>query len=154
MNILFVCTGNTCRSVMAEVISNELIKQQNISREIKVHSAGLSIVPGSTSSKNACLLMEKKFAVNINNRKAVQLTIDMIEDADLILTMTSNIKNILLLNFSKLNNNIHTLKEYAGVNGDIVDPYGGDIGVYEIAFQELEKYILLLMDKLKEDKSI
>lgn len=149
MNILFVCTGNTCRSCMAEAIFNHKCNIHNINAK----SAGIAVLPGSKASKNSSSVVLSQLSADISGREAVQLTEKHLNNADLILTMTSNIRDILSSKFPQLKNRIFTINEYVGVKGDIIDPYGGNISVYEETFFELNKSIELLLDKLKEDRA-
>ena len=150
MNILFVCAGNTCRSCMAEAIFNHINNIENI----KAFSAGVSSVKGSSTSKNSAAVVEFNTGLNIAGRKAVQLTSDMLETSGLILTMTYSIKNYLVGLFPNYKNKIYVLTEYVGVNGEISDPYGGDMSVYNDTYKLLKKNLDLLLLKLKEDNSI
>lgn len=150
MKIIFVCTGNTCRSCMAESIFNSL----NENNTIEAYSAGINIIPDSKISYNASYILNKKMNINMSNRNAVKLTSQLIEECDLILTMTSNIEFLLGNSISNLHKKIFNLKEFVGIQGDISDPFGGDTEVYLETFNDLQKSIVLLIHKLKEDKSI
>jgi protein-tyrosine phosphatase len=132
---------------MAEAIFNELSHRDGV----EAHSAGLSVVPQSKTSKNTATLIKSNFNVDISERKAVQFTNDLLEENDLILTMTSYMRDVLLENFSQYKNKIYTLKEFVGLKGDIVDPYGGDIDIYKTTFDMLKESIELLLKKIEED---
>lgn len=150
MKILFVCTGNTCRSCMAEAIFNKLNTLDNT----QAFSAGIAVIPGSRTSKNSALIIKEKLNLDISTREAVQLTRDMLEEYDLILTMTTNIKNLLISNFDKYSNKIYAINEFIKEDNEVIDPYGGNIDIYNNTFEQLKKYNLLLLAKLMEDKGI
>ncbi|WP_138203943.1 low molecular weight protein arginine phosphatase [Haloimpatiens lingqiaonensis] len=150
MKVLFVCTGNTCRSVMAEAIFNNCCKE----KDICAFSAGLSVIPNSIASENAIYVVKENLKINLNHRKAIQIDEKIIENSDLILTMTSAIRDVLKNNFPKYSDNIFTLNDYIGFSGNISDPFGGNIEVYKDTFFELQGKIFLLIGKIREDKGI
>ncbi|KEI11002.1 protein tyrosine phosphatase [Clostridium sp. K25] len=147
MEILFVCTGNTCRSCMAEVIFNEMSDIENV----KASSAGISVVPGSKTSKNAVQLVKEKFNLDISNRFAKQLLPEDINKSDLILTMTLYMAEVLRDTFPKEKRKIFSLNSFVNINKDISDPFGGNVEMYQRTFYSLKKSIELLISKLKED---
>lgn len=147
MKVLFVCTGNTCRSCMAEVIFNQMSDIENL----KAYSAGISVIPQSKTSRNTASLIKKEFNIDISERNALQLTEKIISESDLILTMTEYMKEILLNTLPKYDNKIYALSQFVGGKKDVIDPYGGEIDTYKITFCELKGYVDLLMNKLKED---
>jgi protein-tyrosine phosphatase len=134
---------------MAETIFNKLCKIENT----YAFSAGLSIVKNSKTSKNSAVLIKENFGVDISKREAVQLTEDILNSVDLVLTMTAYMGQQLTYNFKGSANKVYSLNEYVGISGDIADPYGGDMSIYSKTFNQLKNSILLLLDKLKEDKS-
>lgn len=144
MKIAFVCTGNTCRSCMAEAIFN---KEANL-HGISSISAGTHVYPGSITSVNSAKVVKNNLAIDISTRVAVQLTKEIIEDVDIVLTMTENIKDILLYNFPQRHESIFTLCEYAGLGVDILDPYGMNLERYEATFEQIENAIKLIINKL------
>jgi protein-tyrosine phosphatase len=133
---------------MAETIFNKLCTIENT----YAISAGLSIVRSSRTSKNSAILVQENFGVDISQREAVQLTEEMLKSADLVLTMTAYMRQQLVVSFRVMENKIYSLNEYVGISGDISDPYGGDMAIYSKTFNQLKNCILLLLDKLKEDK--
>ena len=147
MNILFVCTGNTCRSCMAEVIFNEI----SDIKEVTAYSAGISVVPGSKTSCNTADLIKTNFNLDISNRVAKQLVPNDLEKNDLILTMTKYMEELLKNAFPEQSQKIYSLNSLVGIEYDISDPFGGNIQVYQNTFHSLKKSIELLINKLKED---
>ena len=148
MNILFVCTGNTCRSSMAEGIFKNMLKNNNIDN-INVSSAGISAFEGDRANEKAINVL-KKHDIDISNHRARQLTNSIIKSSDLILAMTDGHKRSIQKYSPESSNKVFTLKEYAGksigenmdnMNLNIDDPYGMDYYVYEFVMEEIKNEI-------------
>ena len=113
--ILFICTGNTCRSPMAEALMRKIAQDENISIEVK--SAGISALHGGNASHHAYeVLSEKGIAPD---HRSQRVTRELIQWADVILTMTSHHKHIVLHQFPESLEKAHSLKEYAFSNSMI-----------------------------------
>ncbi|MCT4619005.1 MAG: low molecular weight protein arginine phosphatase [Marinisporobacter sp.] len=146
--ILFVCTGNTCRSSMAEGLFKKMLEDLGEkTKGIKVISAGTAAIGGQQASKNAVRAMEEK-GIDLKDHRATFITKELTQEADLILTMTRNHKNQLLYMEPKAKEKIYTLKEYTGGDGDIVDPYGQSIDVYKECSKEIEESLKVLIEKI------
>lgn len=153
MNILFVCTGNTCRSPMAKVLLEKAAKEKGIKLEIK--SAGIYALDGDRPSEDAVKSMRKE-GIDLTEHRASMASRDLLEKADLIITMSMSHKGFLLSRFSFIKGKIYTLKEYAyGKDGDIDDPYGRGIYAYDKVRDEikvaLEKMVERMMDEQRRE---
>ena len=150
MKILFICTGNTCRSCMAETIFNQVCNMDGV----ESFSAGVSILPGSSVSKNTSKLLIDRLGCDISKRSAIQLNELLIEEADLILAMSNSVKQYAISYFQVPQNVTYTLNEYVDVKGEVSDPYGGDLSIYKKTYEQMEYLINLLISKLKEGNGI
>ena len=149
MNILVVCTGNTCRSPMAEVILKAVLENKGIEADVK--SRGLYASEREPASDYAKLAV-KNYGLSLDSHMAKNITPEDIRGADLVLTMTESHKKAL----EKVcpPEKLFTFKEYSlGKNGDISDPFGQSPSVYLECAEEIADCALALADKLKaEDK--
>lgn len=109
---LFVCTGNTCRSPLAEA----LLKHKT-NEEIEVKSAGVSAFPGSDASFGTRTVLKEKGIDS--NHSAQNIDNQLVSWADVILTMTEKHKKVLQLQFPEYEGNIYTLKEFVEEDASI-----------------------------------
>jgi len=142
--LLFVCTGNTCRSPMAEFLFRNLVGGL---QNIEVVSAGVSTEEGLPASEHALSVMREK-GISLDNHRTRPVNRELVEKADLILTMTSRHKAILTNMYPEFRDKIYTLKEYAGEEGDVVDPFGQSEEVYRNCRDELESLIMRIKDRI------
>ena len=141
MKIMFICTGNICRSAMAHCILEDKLH----GTEHEVYSCGTYAEDGSSSTFSAIEVMSE-YGLNLKNHRATHIRNSKIEEMDLILCMTWSHKNMAQQMYPELKEKIYTFKEYVnydetGKDIDIKDPWGYDIEVYRFCAAEIEKCI-------------
>lgn len=155
-DILFVCTGNTCRSSMAEALFKDILEDLgNDTMDFKVHSAGIFALENQEASPQALIAMKNR-GINLSDHKSRLLTEKMVEEADLILTMTSRHKKVILDIKSDAKQKVYTLKEYAYSKEepllDITDPFGKSVSEYEKTANEIKEALKRVLEKMENFK--
>lgn len=144
MNILFVCTGNTCRSPMAQGLMDKIAKEKG--GYLKAKSAGIFAFDGQRVTREAVEALKEE-GIDISDHRANIIHRDLLEEADLILTMTVSHKHALLSKFRFAEGKVYTLKEYAySKEDDIQDPYGRGLEAYRIARDEIKAALIKAID--------
>ncbi|EJR00479.1 low molecular weight protein arginine phosphatase [Bacillus thuringiensis] len=139
--VLFVCTGNTCRSPMAEA----LLRHHGGDR-FEVQSAGVFAYPGSDASVYAKEALAEK-GISINHA-AQQVNETLLDWADIVVTMTENHKYIVLGHYPSVEKKLNTLYGLTeGIGKDISDPFGGSLSIYKETLDEMEKLVQTLLKK-------
>ncbi len=153
MKIVFVCTGNTCRSPMAEGFLKDILNRKGKnSKDYSIISLGMSTLDDLDASENSILAMAE-YDVDIKKHKSRRITLELIEDADLILTMGRSHKEVILAQLPHFKEKVFTLKEFLKEKDfDIADPYGGNLEMYKNTAKEIHDLIEKLFEKIIEKK--
>ncbi|MBS4008637.1 MAG: low molecular weight protein arginine phosphatase [Clostridium sp.] len=147
-NLLFVCTGNTCRSPLAKILTESALKAAGV-YVWEVDSAGLAAYPGITASAEAGFVA-REIGLDLTPHRAKPLSAEILAKAELVLVMTAGHKTALLSGAGEYAEKIYTVKEYLAMEGDVLDPFGGGLASYRQTLRELQKLVNLLVEKLQE----
>ena len=138
--LLIVCTGNICRSPIAEGIARLRAQQDRISHQLYVHSAGTQAVVGSGASRYGQDVMASK-GINMRRHVAKQVTYQDVADAALILVMEEAHRVALFQMAPEHYDKVILLSELSGRTYDIPDPIGGPLIEYQAAFARINGII-------------
>lgn len=134
MNLLLVCTGNTCRSPMAEVIARDLLPGGE--GEV-VHSAGVTAGAGAAASREA-VEAAQELGLDLSGHRSQPLTAQAVAEADCILTMTGAHRDLVLRLTPEAADRTWLLDE----DRDIADPFGGTLADYRVTAEQIKTALL------------
>ncbi|MFN3191239.1 MAG: Sua5/YciO/YrdC/YwlC family protein [Aureliella sp.] len=149
--MLIVCTGNTCRSPMAEVLMRKQLSERfpdafEDPSKIHVSSAGVSAFPGGPASTEAQVVMEK-CGLSLRDHQSRTVTEQAVRNADLILAMTSSHRAALLSQFPEAENKVHLL---GGDGQDVADPFGGTEAIYRECADQIDRFVEAWVKRVNE----
>ncbi|MEG1459655.1 MAG: phosphotyrosine protein phosphatase [Acetivibrio sp.] len=144
--ILFVGMGNTCRGPIAET----LFKSYEEEEETEVLSRGMVVLFSEPCNPKARIVLSNHGLDLPEKYRSKQLKEKDITEHTLILTMTVNQKNKVREEFGK-EKNVYAIKEFVDEEGDVLDPYGGDLLDYEACFSDLHRLVKKTIYKLNEE---
>lgn len=144
MHILFVCTGNTCRSPMAEVYAKKLIERYGL-EGFAASSAGVMAVPDMPASQGAKEAMRRR-GMDLSAHRARIAYGQVLEAADMVLCMSGT--QLRALQGQVAPEKLDTLARFAGPGGNVADPYGGDQAAYERCADQIMALVEAAMQRL------
>lgn len=149
--IMFICTGNICRSAMAEGMFKKILKDKGI-KDVAVCSAGIYAETGAYATDEAIEAAKELYDVDILKHRATNIRDSKIEDMDVILCATYMHKLTITSIYPQLTDKVFTMKEYAygkdTADKDIKDPWGCSLQVYRNCAKEIYEVLINIANKI------
>jgi len=145
LKLLFVCTGNTCRSPLAQGLARKVFADW----DVEVHSAGIYAWEGDQASPHVLRILEEK-GIDLKDHRARKLLPEWLEDADWVIPMTQEQERFLRERFPEHQAKIRRLGSWGGKNVEVSDPYGGNLDVYRRTAEAIEELLYAMKEELRE----
>ncbi len=148
--ILIVCTGNTCRSLMAEYLMRQLLEKEEWTKSIEVVSAGVSASSLAKPTENALRVL-KEIGIEPGGHQPQQLRRGLVDEADLILVMEKIHRDWILQDYPSSREKVYLLNEFAGLREEeIPDPIGCSYEAYETCLNVIKSALIRVIERLAE----
>lgn len=153
VNLIFVCTGNTCRSPMAEQLFADYVRANKCASIVDISGAGMAADNGRPMTPEAAGVLAE-MGLTVKPHRSRLLTVDLIQNADIIVCMTEEHRRALLASptyaFADSDGGYRIVGTVAELTGEeVVDPYGRGVEAYRAAAEALKKMCPPLLDVVK-----
>ena len=148
--VLFVCTGNVCRSPMAEALFREMVRDRS---DFWVGSAGVGAFPGQPASKHTADLM-RELGIDLSGFRSRPLTLDLMREATHLFAMAGHHLEAIEMDFPQAAEKAYLISEFTADDAlrgrDVVDPIGMGRGAYEETRDMLQRLLPSVLSYIEQ----
>lgn len=148
-SVLFVCTANMCRSPMAEVLFEEIIRKEGEREDWWIDSAGVSAFDGESATNNTQIVAAER-GLDLSSHRATRATRQVVEPFSLVLVMEERHRTMMREAYPEFSNRIYLLTGMTEGAEDVHDPIGTDIGNYRAMADEVRSILVEGLDRIRE----
>ena len=147
MKVLFVCTGNTCRSPLAEVMARKLARERGLA-DVTFGSAGTGAYNGASASEGSMLVgVERR--LDLSRHRSRTLTPELVAESDLILGMSDqHVENAVELGGAGKTFLLDDFATSGKSSNWVTDPFGQDLRTYRSAADDIERQVALAVERI------
>jgi len=146
--ILFLCSGNTCRSPLAEGIARKILTDR-VNFPVEISSAGTSAFEGMPASQHS-VEVAARHGIDLDGHQSALLNRSRVRDADLIVTMGAKHRETVGVIDPEALSYTVLLTSFCGGDGDVPDPIGGGLAEYERIYDLIDRCVDALAEGLVE----
>ncbi len=148
-SLLFVCTANMCRSPMADVLFEEIVRNDGEGEDWWIDSAGVSAFDGERATNNTQIVAGER-GLDLSAHRSKLATREVVEPFSLVLVMEERHRTMLRDAYPEFSDRVYLLREMSGGTGDVHDPIGTDIVNYRAMADEVNSILTESLDRIRE----
>lgn len=142
--VLFLCTGNTCRSPMAQGMFNQILEENGLSEDFCAISAGLNAFDGEKANEKAVSVLRKQ-GIDLSEHRSQRMNLQLLGEAELFVCMEQ-------VHYDAMARFLEEKSRLILLGNGISDPYGKDESAYEACAKQIRAALAMILEKVKAEQ--